>query len=305
MKNLMLAAAMIMGCSVMSLSQNLEFFPEDKGEKSSETIKVTNTKTLSDAGYECIYDYTVNNPAKGDTIKERTACVLQIGSSMARFLDYTAYSTDSAMHCATIDEDAVKKLREQELKNVNYFEEIVYQNYPRGKNTVSAIITPNYYVYEEDARPIEWELEEEIDTVCGYECFKATGAYGGRSWTVWYAPEIPVPYGPWKLTGLPGLVLAARDAEGLHVFRAISFRKSDMPIYEAERPHAVKISRDKFVKQKNSFENAPNPINNIPVESIGQISVTKTGEGVNDAVISINGVALRARANGYVAREVK
>ncbi len=66
--------------------------------------------------------------------------------------------------------------------------------------------------YEEPEYPVRWELLPHTDSICGYQCHTARAMVGGRSWTVWYAPEIPLSYGPWKFSGLPGLILQAEDA---------------------------------------------------------------------------------------------
>ena len=36
----------------------------------------------------------------------------------------------------------------------------------------------------------------------------ATTHFRGREWKVWFSEEIPLSLGPWKLGGLPGLILA-------------------------------------------------------------------------------------------------
>lgn len=255
---------------------------------------------IAEPEYECIYNYTINNPANGDTIRETTACVLQIGSGIGRFYDYTTFSVDSAIHQTNRDEEAVNRLVRREMKNDYYFEEMVYQNWPTGKMTVYGIIAPNYFVYEEEGNPVEWTLTEETDSVCGYECMKATGTYGGRDWEVWFTSEIPVAMGPWKFCGLPGLILKAKDSGNLHDFEAISFRKSEMPIYKPMWPDAVKTERAKFVNQKNA---TPDPMQSIAPESIREISVYKGDHG--NAVLSVNGVPIRQKNNGYVPRELE
>lgn len=42
--------------------------------------------------------------------------------------------------------------------------------------------------------------------------------FKGRRWIVWYSPEISSSEGPWKLFGLPGLILKAEDNRGHYLF---------------------------------------------------------------------------------------
>lgn len=63
------------------------------------------------------------------------------------------------------------------------------------------------YVYEEPVAELGWEIGDSTKTILGYECVMASVNYHGRRWTAWFSPEIPVIAGPWKLTGLPGLIL--------------------------------------------------------------------------------------------------
>ena len=65
----------------------------------------------------------------------------------------------------------------------------------------------------------EWVLSDEEKDVEGYLCHKATAQYLGRDWTVWYTEEIPLNIGPWLLWGAPGLIVEARDADNLFVFK--------------------------------------------------------------------------------------
>ena len=69
--------------------------------------------------------------------------------------------------------------------------------------------------YTEPFDELKWEIQtDSTATVLGYECFMATTHYHGREWKGWFAPEIPVQDGPWKLQGLPGLILKAEADNG-------------------------------------------------------------------------------------------
>lgn len=250
------------------------------------------------ADFECLYEYRVTN-LKGDA--DTYTAILQIGRSYACFKDYTAFQTDSVCQSPHVSKEETDKYRLQEMKNDLYFDQTVYQNYPKGNLSVYSVITPDYYTYTENSRSVAWNLVEETDTICGYMCKKATGVYGGRTWTAWYAPEIPVAFGPWKLCGLPGLVMAANDAENIHRFEAIGFRNGTTLIAAPDFPNVVTVTREKFVRAKNKFEE--NPMGNLPVEAISEVTIQKDENGKGSVLV--NGVRLRMRPNGYIPLEVE
>lgn len=115
------------------------------------------------------------------------------------------------------------------------------------------------YVVEEPLENIEWTLvEDSTKNVIGYDCIMATTNYHGRKWTAWFTPEIPVHAGPWKLAGLPGLILEADADNGVYSFVAAGIQNTDrpiIPVYLADRYE--KINRKEFLKAKRSFLDNP------------------------------------------------
>lgn len=264
----------------------------------------SSSEILSTPLYECIYEYKVQAEDKsGEKVSELYHTILQIGSSCAKFSDYTAYRTDSVSQIKGVDESIRKEYENKQYRTSYYFDAKIYQNSPQNKLTVVDVITPNLFTYEERFPPFSWELSPDTLSVCGYACNKATTEYGGRQWIVWYAVDIPVSYGPWKFTGLPGLVLAARDSKGIHEFTAISIRKASVLITQEKNAKLVATSREKFIRNKNHFEE--DPMHNIPVESISKMEVFRYGDGPKDKSAFINGVQLRMRLNGYTPLELK
>lgn len=115
------------------------------------------------------------------------------------------------------------------------------------------------YIVEEPLENIEWRLvEDSTKNVLGYDCVMATADYHGRKWTAWFTPEIPVQTGPWKLAGLPGLILEADADNGVYSFVATGIQNSDrpiMPLYLADRYE--KTTRKDFLKAQRSFLDNP------------------------------------------------
>ncbi|MDE5809668.1 MAG: GLPGLI family protein [Muribaculaceae bacterium] len=78
--------------------------------------------------------------------------------------------------------------------------------------------------YTEDLETPEWTITDSVKTIIGYECFKAITDFRGRRWIAWFTPEIPISDGPWKLHGLPGLILEAYDVAHDYEFEAKGIR---------------------------------------------------------------------------------
>jgi len=61
---------------------------------------------------------------------------------------------------------------------------------------------------------IDWKIQDQTKKLGKYHCQKASGKFGGRMYDVWFTTEIPISSGPYKLTGLPGLILEATSQDG-------------------------------------------------------------------------------------------
>ena len=70
-----------------------------------------------------------------------------------------------------------------------------------------------------------WILHEDTATISGFICKRATTHYRGRDWEVYYTSDIPLSRGPWKLWGLPGLIVHATDADGYFLFEMTNFER--------------------------------------------------------------------------------
>jgi GLPGLI family protein len=94
----------------------------------------------------------------------------------------------------------------------NYVGNQVY--FDREKDTLWSYIMGMGNIYIKEKKPtINWTFEKDTKKIGVFTCKKATATFRGRDYTVWYTTAIPIPYGPWKLNGLPGLVLEGYDSE--------------------------------------------------------------------------------------------
>lgn len=79
--------------------------------------------------------------------------------------------------------------------------------------------------------PQSWNLNEDTMAILGYVCQKAETTFRGRQYIAWFTPEIPIQDGPWKLYGLPGLILKVEVDNGVFAFQTIGLQAlNDFPI---------------------------------------------------------------------------
>jgi GLPGLI family protein len=97
----------------------------------------------------------------------------------------------------------------------------------------------NNYLTEEDAPKIPWKIEKDTASFSGVKCKKATARFKGRNWIAWYAPELPFSSGPWKLSGLPGLIIEAYDEK-----KEVQFAFAGMENVDPEQAKAVDLQAD-------------------------------------------------------------
>ena len=103
-------------------------------------------------------------------------------------------------------------------------------------------------VYSEQLPLQKWITYKETRTICGYRCLKAICQWRGRSYTAWYTPLIPIPVGPWKFGGLPGLIMAVSDSTGDYSWEAVAVGKGKFPIYAPRRRKYSRSTREKVLK---------------------------------------------------------
>jgi len=95
-----------------------------------------------------------------------------------------------------------------------------YYQYPNDKKLArkEQLLTNNYFI--EDVMPaIDWKTSSDTATFGGLHCQKATCHFKGRDYAAWFCPDLPIRIGPWKLNGLPGVIVDARDSKNEVVFK--------------------------------------------------------------------------------------
>ena len=113
------------------------------------------------------------------------------------------------------------------------------------------------YSYEDKLPSLQWHVDSETKELLGYTCQKATASIGGRTWNVWFTPDVPVSEGPWLLCGLPGLVLEAVDSEGLFHFKAIELKNGNGSLEEPQSKRIIRCTKKEFLTLRKNYDEDP------------------------------------------------
>ena len=211
----------------------------------------------------CAYSYAQERPRVGEQSSGKThviepailevrydswqaeyddSYILRIGKTANQFFSYYRYRDDSLMYTS----EATMQIAIQE------FIDSSGKNVPRAKKLKTSTIG-NEWLYQD-------LHADSVMTILGMECHKATTKFRGRVWEVWFTEEIPISLGPWKLGGLPGLILKATADHDFIKFTAISIKNESInPVtfYNWGDEKFYQMTREKFLRYKNRPRTIP------------------------------------------------
>lgn len=233
---------------------------------------VPETETLAPETMEFVYDYRwcVDTTASLQENYDSDNMLLQIGpGGLSKFSSYKNLTVDSIIMRSSPDQIAQAAM-DGKLSNGEFM--TIYKNYPEGRLTHTEKICQDWFRYDEEMPALDWELTDSVTTVLGYECQSARCSFRGREWTVFYTEEISIMDGPWKLHGLPGLIMKASDKEGHYTFECIGIKsKADRPVTIYKVPFN-KTDRRGYYDAKHRYE--VNPYAYYEATTGGHITVT-------------------------------
>ena len=159
---------------------------------------------------------------------------------------------------------------------------IEYYQYPNERKLLTKDeLLMNSYAIVGPMPAIDWKTSGDTATFGGLHCQKATCYFKGRDYTVWFCPDLPVHTGPWKLNGLPGVIVDARDTKNEVVFKFDGVEKasptppgSGPAVAEKDQPpilrdldddlnliappaRAIKTTQKEFDKVKKTMQKDP------------------------------------------------
>jgi GLPGLI family protein len=136
-----------------------------------------------------------------------------------------------------------------------------------------------FYVVEDTMTKINWTITNEFKVIDDYTCYLAHTKFKCREYYAWFSPELPYNMGPWKLNGLPGLIIEAYDKDKIRHYQLKRINHTpNKPLLiidkvvngefkkrmKAKEVGAFYKKVEKALKAKNSIENINHDCSDCP-----------------------------------------
>lgn len=200
-------------------------------------LVILQTAPLFSQNYRVLYAYSyAMDSLKPDILKHETM-VLDADAQGSVFYSYPKYLTDTLRKQGNLRSDKSYSVTEFVIKKHPDFQTGLF----------SSIGTERFKI--SDPVMLKWEIKADTDTLQGLRVQKAEASCGGRKWTAWFSPDIPLQDGPYVFYGLPGLIIKLSDTAGQHSYSLLSFKENKEgrnPVLGTLNRNAVAVSPEKF-----------------------------------------------------------
>lgn len=202
-------------------------------------------KTIFKSHTQIIYEMNFKaDSTKND--KTNDILTLYIGNNQSIFQNDKKFKIDSL-----ISSQPIFQMPSKPLFKVSH---VIFKDYNKSEQIYSDKIDNINFGYKEKNPTMSWNLVKGEKNIFSYSCFKAETNFRGRKFIAWYTKDIPISDGPYKFSGLPGLILEVYDSENNFHYNIIAIIKKqqnilyDNDINFIERLKMIEARRDNIKK---------------------------------------------------------
>jgi GLPGLI family protein len=226
-------------------------------------LSVVFNSFLTAQSYKIIYEMKWR-PTQNATQYNTELCALITGNGQASFFEsYENFRQDS-LKTRIITEyaknDSKGSLRIPSSTKTSLFRPLIIKNVVDKKITVEERLYIKTFITEYLSCPIHWKIQPgNTEQVFGYKAEKAVCEFGGRTWTAWFTPDIPIMDGPYKFYGLPGLILKIQDSREDYIFEIKGLTKEENDIGKRNfgSQQSVKLSPKQWASFWEGYKKLP------------------------------------------------
>lgn len=211
------------------------------------------TLTLDKVNYRITYQAKqVNDTTQTPYINRQAQMRLDIGEKMTYFYNLSDQQWGQQILQMMLNGGGIDLRKAEPVRCMNWE---FFKNYPKeGKTLYKETFAMGDYQCIEDIETPDWQIiPDSSANILNHPCQLAKANFKGRTWYAWYSEDIPIAEGPWKLYGLPGLILRAYDSQQQFYLDAIGLEglKGKEPLkYAKSESKAETVSQSDLTKIK-------------------------------------------------------
>lgn len=230
--------------------------------------KAQRQQVIEPTNLECWYSLVVIRDTIDRSLKIDDTMILKIGKTHSLFYSYYTFYNDSLRTDPVGKQIAIRMTREAIRKKDHSLmpmprstDDYIYKSYPKpGNNTTFTRLEGKngidyFEIYEDGDNRQKWIIQQDsVKQIAGYPCQLGYCHFRGRTWKAWFTTDIPVSNGPWKLAGLPGLILEAYDSAYHYHYTLTEIRKQNLSpicLYNFWEQQYEKLDRIKFQRLRD------------------------------------------------------
>lgn len=218
------------------------------------TLSAQDAAPIDRLNYRVTYELAFQ-PGTDTSFRKSEKMVLLIGDSTSLFFSRNMYLQDSLTAKLKADKVSKDQLTYSVMSlSKSDFKFNVLKRINSSKIIYQEKIGWDLLAYEEPLTISEWKITNESQQRAGYQCQKATTTYGGRDYEAWFTFEIPLPDGPYKFNGLPGLIVELYDTQDHYHFTLVGLEKVADGIITINQKKLLTVKRSKFDELETEYK---------------------------------------------------
>ena len=232
--------------------------------------------------YEIQYDYFIKNFGTESSSGIVLKTYLYTDGINSKFVKNRVINGSTENKVLNSDEELLELIRSR-LKPTegDSIGQLVIKNNYNDSISLRVQNTSKKYIRILELNKLEIESLDDYKIIENFNCQKAIIKNEYRTFEVWFTSEIDINDGPWKLNGVPGLILHAISVDKTHEFKVTSIKKTapfdrdffNYPFYEEiEKEDYVKdyieSNEKEFKYRKSKAEDGSNlklTLNNLEI----------------------------------------
>lgn len=298
MKKLLLTLSTLCFLSTLTFGQAISIVRGgDSGGSATPEVKTV----LDNLNYRITYDLTFQ-PSTDTVATSNEKMMLLVGDSTSLFFSNNAFVRDSIMASFRSDKaDISQMMAAMKSAPKSIFSYEIIKRINSQKVTFQEKVFMDKLAYEEDLPAVKWNITNETATKADYPCQKATTIYGGRDYEAWFTFQVPIQDGPYKFSGLPGLIVEMYDSENHYHFTLIGLEKVASGEIAVSERKLLNVSKEKFTTMKTDF--SENPFKMINASGGSIVMKSKDGKEISQKEMNNLVKKSQSKRNNSIERE--